>query len=534
MTDLQVALLALGAIIIFAVIAFNWWQERKFRKEASARFDVPQGDVLMDDEFHFDVTAILKDDAAAPARTEPEDANEILRAATETQEQATAKPLPDEYPELAQPVEPLQTSSAFEFNEIWDEIQPQVPVSDADKTTSVAKSYEEDSWRSDNDQAEAEKPVAFGSTVPDFKEPGQTRLPSAEMQATKPESKEFASGEHYLKEGIDDSLPLHDESQTKNAAENATIGQEPITQELITQEPGTQEPMARESQLVPAIPVAEPVALSADIDPGVDLIALLHFAQTVSGDNLREFLMLVADIDKPVQMHGLGMDGVWRLITSEQDLAHFTKATCAVQLADRSGYISTNAINRFQHEVDRIGLKLNANVVWQPQADPAQMANELDQFCIDVDKMVGFHLVQGSNGPFTGTKFRGLAEANGLILGADGAFHSENEYGNHLFSVVNRDNHPFSADMLRISVIHGVTFQLDIPRVKNCAEVFNQMVLTARQMENSVNGSLVDDNQRPIGEMQIEKIRQQLKAIQAKMVARGIVPGGPTALRLFS
>jgi FtsZ-interacting cell division protein ZipA len=79
-----------------------------------------------------------------------------------------------------------------------------------------------------------------------------------------------------------------------------------------------------------------------------------------------------------------------------------------------------------------------------------------------------------------------------------------------------------------------VTFQLDIPRVKNCPEVFNQMVLTARQMESSLGATLVDDNQRPIGETQIEKIRQQLKVIHAKMVARGIVPGSPSALRLFS
>jgi FtsZ-interacting cell division protein ZipA len=88
--------------------------------------------------------------------------------------------------------------------------------------------------------------------------------------------------------------------------------------------------------------------------------------------------------------------------------------------------------------------------------------------------------------------------------------------------------------MLRTSVIRGVKFQLDIPRVHNCIEVFNHMVLMARQMENSLNASLVDDNQRPLGETQIEKIRQQLKVIHAKMVTRGVVPGSYSALRLFS
>jgi hypothetical protein len=45
---------------------------------------------------------------------------------------------------------------------------------------------------------------------------------------------------------------------------------------------------------------------------------------------------------------------------------------------------------------------------------------------------------------------------------------------------------------------------------------------------------LVDDNQRALGEIEIEKIRQQLKMIHAKMVARFILPGTPAALRLFS
>ncbi|HWT28125.1 MAG TPA: hypothetical protein VN084_01330 [Methylophilaceae bacterium] len=53
-------------------------------------------------------------------------------------------------------------------------------------------------------------------------------------------------------------------------------------------------------------------------------------------------------------------------------------------------------------------------------------------------------------------------------------------------------------------------------------------------MEGSLSGKLVDDNQRPLGDSQIEKIRQQLKVIHATMVARGIMPGSPGALRLFS
>ena len=88
--------------------------------------------------------------------------------------------------------------------------------------------------------------------------------------------------------------------------------------------------------------------------------------------------------------------------------------------------------------------------------------------------------------------------------------------------------------MLRSALIRGISFQLDIPRVKNSLEVFNRMVLLARQMESSLSANLVDDKQRPLGDTQIEIIRQHLKKIHAKLVARGIVPGSASALRLFS
>lgn len=467
MSDLQLALLVLGAIIIFAVVAFNWWQERKFRNEASQAFDTPSHDALMDDEFHFDETAILKEDSAEAEIVDTyieDDFNENRRVVEDTFHEIQHH----DTSHLHQEASSVDTPTAEEFNSVWNDLEQEMAEPVSETETDRPKSYADHTWQSDR-QAEGE-------------------------------------------------------------FEQASVDE-------LNEEAGFDQPATKQAEAVAPTYHAtqsDSIALSADIDPRVDLIAVLYLPQAVTGEKLREFLISATDIDKPKYLHGLDTDGVWRLMTREQEAVRFTKATCALQLADRSGFVSRNSLNRFQHEVDRIGLKLNAQVEWQIKGDPWQAASELDQFCIDVDKMVGFHLVQGSNGPFTGTKFRGLAEANGLTLGNDGGFHSENEHGHRTFSVVNRENHPFSPDMLRTSVIHGVTFQLDIPRVKNCPEVFNQMVLTARQMESSLGATLVDDNQRPIGETQIEKIRQQLKVIHAKMVARGIVPGSPSALRLFS
>ncbi|MEQ1661296.1 MAG: cell division protein ZipA C-terminal FtsZ-binding domain-containing protein [Thiobacillus sp.] len=63
MSDLQIALVLIGIVVVGGVLAFNWWQERRFRKQASAAFDAPVNDVLMQ-------PAVARHEPAA--RIEPE------------------------------------------------------------------------------------------------------------------------------------------------------------------------------------------------------------------------------------------------------------------------------------------------------------------------------------------------------------------------------------------------------------------------------------------------------------------------------
>jgi hypothetical protein len=222
------------------------------------------------------------------------------------------------------------------------------------------------------------------------------------------------------------------------------------------------------------------------------------------------------------------------MLTREEEGNEFHKVLCSLQLVDRSGAVVRDALKRFQQAVADMAQSLGATVEWQGDSDALGYAVDLDRFCLDVDKLVGFHLIQGESGPFTGTKLRGLAEAGGMTLHSDGAFYYETENGQRHYAMINQDGTPFSPDSLRTALVHGVTFQLDIPHVANCAEVFNQMVLSARKMAGTLGGQLVDANHKPLGELQIDKIRQELKTIHAKMMARGIVPGSLIAHRLFS
>src|SRR2546425_12914749 len=47
MSELQVGLLGVGAVVVAAVFLYNKWQERRYRREAEAGFASQREDVLM-------------------------------------------------------------------------------------------------------------------------------------------------------------------------------------------------------------------------------------------------------------------------------------------------------------------------------------------------------------------------------------------------------------------------------------------------------------------------------------------------------
>ena len=108
------------------------------------------------------------------------------------------------------------------------------------------------------------------------------------------------------------------------------------------------------------------------------------------------------------------------------------------------------------------------------------------------------------------------------------------EEGESQFTLACLDRRALTPEVLRTVLLRGVMLRMDVPRVANGMEIFNQMVLFGRKLESALSSRLMDENQQPLVDAEIEKIRQQLKAIYATMHARGIAPGSMSALRLFS
>jgi FtsZ-interacting cell division protein ZipA len=446
MTDLQLALLALGAIIIAAVILFNWLQESRIRRETVRRFEGPVEDALLVEDYKSNPgTAVREKSAEAGENVVITDLFKEDRF-----EQARLEPK----------IEPT-----FSFEQVGAEVT-ELPPDDI--------------------------------TPDDMIEPPMEETEAVVEQA---------------------DVPIVSDESPEAAEIPAASPEEETTPEAAIVEP---------------VPAAISSLLPPNVDEQIDLVAMIVPEQPCNGEKLREAMLPLPQLDKPSQWMGLTVDGLWRHFTKDQEQTLFSQIVGSLQLADRSGAVSAETLRAFQRKAEETASRLAAPLEWRGPVSPQRYALELDQFCIEVDVMVRLHLIAEQHGQFAGTKLRGLAEAGGMTLQDDGMFHYVNESHETQFTLVNQAAPAFSVEMLRTALIQAVTLQLDVTRVTNCPEAFSKMVLLARRMEQGLNTKLVDDNQRVLGDAEIEKIRQQLKKIHTTMVAHAITPGSPTALRLFS
>ena len=308
---------------------------------------------------------------------------------------------------------------------------------------------------------------------------------------------------------------------------------EPLVVEETSEEPSTETVAFQEEMPATETPS---MSLPDELNAQIDFTAVLTAANSISGQALHVMVKdILKELGATIMQHGLDKTGVWHRIddrSSQNDV--FETIACSLQLVDRRGPVAKPLINKFEYAVEAIGLEFDATITWQGVGDVAQRAVELDQFCIEVDQLVSVHVLQGDT-PIHGTKFRGMAEANDLKL-RHGKFHCVDSENPDLDKYVlsSADEQPFSSEWLRQNVVRGIVFQVEIPKVKNIELVFNQMIIVAQKMADRLGANMVDGNKNPLGDVQINAIKQQLKVISSKMSGRGIAAGSASSMRLFN
>jgi len=226
-------------------------------------------------------------------------------------------------------------------------------------------------------------------------------------------------------------------------------------------------------------------------------------------------------------------ENLWRALTAHSAGAHHWFCA-AMQMVDRRGAIGEHDFQLFAG-----GIQLVADQFLAVPADiPSRVtalasAAEMDQFCASVDVQIGINIVSDSE-PFAGTKIRALAEAGGMSLGDDGAFHAVDEDGRTLFTLSNLEEGLFSPGEMRNLHTHGITMLIDVPLVADGVGTFDRMMRQATQLADTLHGSIVDDNRTPFGPEAAALIRSQIRQFQAQMTSVRIPAGGALASRLFS
>lgn len=280
-------------------------------------------------------------------------------------------------------------------------------------------------------------------------------------------------------------------------------------------------------------PVLQPALDPALPQPEVDYIVEMRAGEFVIVEHLVKLQQQLVGLGRRIVFSGFDYQTkAWGPLTL--DAARYTAVRAAIQLVDRSGPVTHEQLQMFGEAMRETAHQMSA-IADLPEFAPAlQQAALLDEFCANVDVVVGINVIARTGQVFHGTKIRALAEAAGLHLRPDGIFHIADERGGSLFSLDNQESDPFLIDKIRTLTTPGITFLLDVPRVGNGLKVFDRMVAIGRSMADSLDGMLADDNRVMLNDTGLDKIRNQLRSIYAAMEQRGIQPGSPLALRLFS
>ena len=283
------------------------------------------------------------------------------------------------------------------------------------------------------------------------------------------------------------------------------------------------------------LPTEMPSPPSEWADEIADCVVRLDFVDPLAAATLWSAQVLwTSHLTKTVSW--LGLDEArhrWQRLGAD-DAGRYRVICGAFQLADRQGAVSDAELSVFIEGARQLAQQFAGVAEVPPQDEVLMHARGLDEFCASVDLQLGVNLVETDGRAFAGTKLRGLAEAMGLTLQADGSFHALDDEGRTQFTLSNLGDGGFSAEALKTLATHGLTLSLDVPRVTDGAAALERMLGVARQLTQGLGGQLVDAQRQPLSDSMIEGIRAKLGELQGKLATEQIPAGGVRALRLFS
>ncbi|KAB2313599.1 hypothetical protein F8A87_03500 [Betaproteobacteria bacterium SCN2] len=272
----------------------------------------------------------------------------------------------------------------------------------------------------------------------------------------------------------------------------------------------------------------------AAYDESIEFRSVLKNLDGMAAEAFAEAMGAATAMAKPVRWLALPLGSpAWEEM-SPQSGKRYLEVQATMQLADRDGPAAKHELAALCSLIQELALAHGWQVRCDDTNEAAQRAASLDNFCAEVDVQIGLNIVARGSAMLPIARMRREAEAAGMRLSDSGVYQLLDSRGEVLFILSNREPGAFARDNPHAPESKGVTLLFDVPRVPDGVKNFDIMVTLGRKLAHEAGGLLVDDNLRPLTDTGIEKIRNQLAQIYARMEARGLAAGSRLALRLFS
>lgn len=244
-------------------------------------------------------------------------------------------------------------------------------------------------------------------------------------------------------------------------------------------------------------------------------------------------------LEKPRGLYGLRhVTNVWSNLDGDPISTEYSDLRLAIQLADIEGPVNESELNNFTQLALKLADPLKRRTLFSMEFDRAiKMANVLDGFCKDFDVVASVNIM--SKGPvgFSGMDLSHEMSVLGLELGKDNIFHKYPNFDKRKFpsySLANLyDPGEFDIKSMQRFVTKGLTMFMQVPCVSDPGRAFREMIKDALKICNSLDGILLDQDNKAMSEQGIGVIEAQINDIDRRMRDRGILAGTEAATRLF-
>ncbi|MFT4102324.1 MAG: cell division protein ZipA C-terminal FtsZ-binding domain-containing protein [Burkholderiaceae bacterium] len=260
------------------------------------------------------------------------------------------------------------------------------------------------------------------------------------------------------------------------------------------------------------------------LNPVTDCIVEVRLAHPYPADRLIGLSQSLRRVGaKPVLFEGwYASQGLaaWVPIAPGQPSTSYGLIRVGVLLANRHGPLNAMEFAEFTNGLGTLVTQLSASARLPEMKPVLEKARALDDACIELDAQVGLNVDAGQ--PLSPSDLERLAREQRLVERGSNRYARLGPAGEVLFSVS------------QIEQPNRITFLLDVPRAPAALQPWPALVECAKVTAVRLQGSLVDDEGRPLPDQALEQIGEQIAARADALEQAGFPAGSPLALRLFN